>query len=111
MGLECVGLKPALNNQPKRENTMNKSQVINAWSQGRYARTPNGSLTADSNGQLRSYNLVIGMRTATGLIVGDFTAIGKAFYSMTTSHHVSDAKHVARLVEPSELTAALNATL
>ena len=89
---------------------MNKSQVITAWANGRYGRTGNGSLTADSNGQLRSYNLVIGMRTDNGLIVGDFTASG-SFYSMTTSHHVGNARRVAKLVDTSEVTAALNASL
>ena len=80
---------------------MNKSQVINAWQSGRIARTANGSLSAASDGTLRSYNLPIGIHTANGLIVGNFTASGE-FHSMTTSHHVSNARQVAKLVTPEQ---------
>ena len=80
---------------------MNKSQVISAWQSGRIARTANGSLSAASDGTLRSYNLPIGIHTANGLIVGNFTASGE-FYSMTTSHHVSNARQVAKLVTPEQ---------
>ena len=76
---------------------MNKSQVISAWINGRNARTPNGSLTASSDGTLRSYNLVIGIHTANGFIVGDFTASGE-YYSNTTSTHVGNASQVAPVV-------------
>ncbi len=83
---------------------MNKSQVITAWSQGRSGRTPNGSLTASLDGTLRSYNLVIGRHTTGGTrLVGDFTASG-TFYSMTTSHHVSAARQVAKLVTVDQFT-------
>ncbi len=83
---------------------MNKSQVITAWANGRYGRTGNGSLTASLDGTLRSYNLVIGKRTSNGLIVGDFTASG-SFYSMTTSHHVSNARQVAPVVSVEQFNA------
>jgi hypothetical protein len=83
---------------------MNKAQVITAWSNGRYGRTGNGSLTASLDGTLRSYNLVIGKRTSNGLIVGDFTASG-SFYSMTTSHHVSNARRVAPVVSVDQFNA------
>ncbi len=83
---------------------MNKSQVITAWSNGRSGRTGNGSLTASLDGTLRSYNLVIGKRTDNGLIVGDFTASG-SFYSMTTSHHVGNARRVAPVVSVEQFNA------
>ena len=76
---------------------MNKSQVISAWANGRNARTPNGSLTASSDGTLRSYNLIIGIHTRDGLIVGNFTASGQ-YYSNTTSTHVGNASQVAQVV-------------
>ena len=83
---------------------MNKSQVITAWSQGRNGRTGNGSLTASTDGTLRSYNLVIGKRTDNGLVVGNFTA-ADTFYSMTTSHHVSNARQVAPVVSVEQFNA------
>lgn len=99
----CVrGITPGKQTR-KDQNIMNKSQVITAWANGRYGRTANGSLTASIDGTLRSYNLVIGMRTDNGLIVGDFTASGK-YYSNTTSTHVGDARRVARVVDTSEVT-------
>ena len=63
--------------------TLNKSQVISAWAQGQPARMPNGSLTAAADGTLRSYNLIIGIRTNLGLVVGDYTASGE-YHSQTT---------------------------
>lgn len=80
---------------------MNKSQVINAWANGRSARTANGSLTASTDGTLRSYNLIIGIHTENGFIVGDFTASG-TYYSNTTSTHVGNALRVAKLVTPEQ---------
>jgi hypothetical protein len=76
---------------------MTKEQVINAWIEGKYARTPNGSLSSDSRGNLRSYNLIIGIHTENGFIVGDFTASGE-YYSQTTSTHVGNASKVAPVV-------------
>lgn len=83
---------------------MTKAQVINAWIKGEYARTPNGSLTA-SRGTLRSYNLVIGIETQSGFIVGDFTASGE-YYSTTTSTHVGNASQVAPVVPVDEFKIA-----
>ena len=76
---------------------MKKSQVINAWANGRSARTANGSLTASTDGTLRSYDLIIGIHTENGFIVGDFTASGE-YYSNTTSTHVGNASQVAPVV-------------
>ena len=76
---------------------MNKSQVISAWANGHNARTANGSLTASSDGTLRSYNLIIGIRTNLGLVVGDYTASGE-YHSQTTSTHVGNAAKVANIV-------------
>ena len=80
---------------------MNKSQVINAWQDGRIARTANGSLSAASDGTLRSYNLTIGARVDGELIVGDYTASGE-YISNTTSTHVGNAEQVARSVSVAE---------
>ena len=76
---------------------MNKSQVISAWANGRYARTANESLTSYSDGRLKSYNLLIGIRTTNGFVVGDFTASGE-YHSNTTSTHVGNASRVAKIV-------------
>ena len=84
---------------------MTKEQVINAWVEGKYARTPNGSLSSDSRGNLRSYNLVIGIHTESGCIVGDFTASGE-YYSQTTSTHVGNASQVAPVVPVDEFKTA-----
>ncbi len=87
---------------------MNKSQVIAAWTNRQIARTPNGSLTSSSDGTLYSYNLAIGATIGDERIVGDFTARGGAFYSMTTSHHVSDARQVAKVVSVDEFDKVYN---
>lgn len=84
---------------------MTKEQVINAWIEGKYARTPNGSLSSDSRGNLRSYNLVIGIHTESGYIVGDFTASGE-YYSQTTSTHVGNASKVAPVVPVAQFKTA-----
>ena len=72
---------------------MKLQQVINAWIEGKYARTPNGSLSSDGSGNLRSYNLVIGSRDSNGTaIVGEFRALNNGHYvSQTTSKHVGMA--------------------
>jgi hypothetical protein len=54
---------------------------------------------------LRSYNLIIGIHTEKGLIVGDFTASGE-FYSQTTSTHVENASKVAPVVPVDEFKIA-----
>jgi hypothetical protein len=84
---------------------MNKSQVITAWVNGRSARTPNGSLTASTDGTLRSYNLIIGIHTENGFIVGDFTASGE-YHSNTTSTHVGNASQVAPVVPVADFKVA-----
>ena len=84
---------------------MNKSQVISAWSNGRSGRTANGSLTSSTDGTLRSYNLVIGIHTANGFIVGDFTSSG-TYYSNTTSTHVGNASQVAPIVSVDDFKVA-----
>ena len=71
------------------------AQVIAAWAEGREAEAANLKSTGT---RLFSYRLQIG-ETLDGIkIAGDFTAKGGAFYSQTTSHHVSRAKSVAHLV-------------
>jgi hypothetical protein len=86
----------------RRYSVMNKSQVITAWTNRQIARTPNGSLTSSSDGTLYSYNLPIGATVNNKRIVGDFTARGGNFHSMTTSHHVSNARQVAEVVTVAE---------
>ena len=71
---------------------MNNEQVVKAWSVGREAR---GGNMISTGSRLFSYALEIGGTIAGKRIVGDFTAQGQAFYSMTTSHHVSKAKGYA----------------
>ena len=72
---------------------MKLQQVINAWVEGKYARTPNGSLSSDSSGNLRSYHLVIGTKDSKGQpVVGEFRALtGGNYVSQTTSPHVGMA--------------------
>ena len=76
---------------------MKLQQVINAWVEGKSARTPNGSLSSDSSGNLRSYNLIIGSRDSNGRpIVGEFRALnGGNYVSQTTSAHVGLAVEAA----------------
>ena len=76
---------------------MKLEQVINAWIDGKYARTPNGSLSSDSSGNLRSYNLIIGSRDSKDRpIVGEFRALNGGHYvSQTTSAHVGLAVEAA----------------
>ena len=72
---------------------MKLSEVINAWIAGAYARTPNGSLSSDGRGNLRSYNLIIGTRDSKGQpVVGNFRSLNGGHYiSQTTSTHVGMA--------------------
>ena len=77
---------------------MRNSQVIQAFSQGKNARSWNENLRTDGT-TLRSYNKKIAHRTSGGVIVvGDFTAPGGQFHSVTTSGHVNRAKGVAHHV-------------
>ena len=77
---------------------MRNSQVIQAFSQGKKARSWNENLRTDGT-TLWSYNKKIAHRTSGGVIVvGDFTAPGGQFHSVTTSGHVNRAKGVAHHV-------------
>ena len=72
--------------------------VIRAWKEGKNARNHRNSLiTVD--GELYSYRLKIGGRTDAGVcVLGDFTAPGGEFHSMTTSQHVGLARRMADMV-------------
>ena len=79
---------------------MKNSQVVEAFATGRPAAA--GNLTTDGQ-SLWSYHLKIAARSPKGIVVGDFTAGGGGFYSMTTSRHVSLARAVADTVMLPEL--------
>ena len=69
--------------------------VLEKWKDGEAASSHNGALSTDGTG-LFSYSLKIGHRAKSGAtIVGDFTAPGGGFYSVTTSCHVGKARAVA----------------
>ncbi len=70
-------------------------QIIEGWAAGcDYRATQNRSLWSQ-DGQLWSYNLLIGYRSATGhVIVADYTASGGHYRSQTTSTHVNLAKRI-----------------
>jgi len=71
------------------------NKVIEAWQHGQRAANHRGTLQCYSDGTLYSYGLHIGQRTPSGVcIVGDYTAPGGGFRSMTTSSHVGRAKRV-----------------
>jgi len=77
---------------------MRNSQVIQRFSGGAKARSWNKNLRTDGT-TLWSYNKKIAHRTSGGVIVvGDFTAPGGGFESVTTSGHVNRAKGVAHHV-------------
>ena len=94
-------------------------QVIQAWAAGQEAR--GGNLTSTGS-KLFSYALQIGgtyikwntivpgttWRQVDVKVVGDFTRKGGAFYSVTTSRHVSKAKAVLADVEQAEIFPGLN---
>jgi len=74
------------------------SQVISLWRDGRDARNNKNTLVA-IDGDLYSYHVKIGRRTAGGqCVVADKTAAGGCFHSQTTSNHVGLAKHHADMV-------------
>jgi len=71
------------------------NKVIEAWQSGKPATNHTGTLKCYSDGTLYSYGLHIGRRTPSGVcIVGDYTAPGGGFKSVTTSCHVGRAKRV-----------------
>ena len=79
---------------------MRNNQVIQAFSRGKKARSWTENLRTDGT-TLWSYNLKIAHRTSAGVVVvGDFTAPGGGFESVTTSGHVNRAKGVAHHVFP-----------
>ena len=87
-------------------------QVIQAWAEGREAR--GGNLTSTGS-KLFSYALQIGGTYTNAFsgrvnvkVVGDFTRKGGAFYSVTTSRHVTKAKAVLADVEEAEIFPGLN---
>lgn len=79
---------------------MRNKDVISAFVWGKRAAAEN--LHTDGR-SLWSYNLKIAQRTAEGIVVGDFTAPGGDFYSMTTSKHVGMAKREAHTIMLPEL--------
>ena len=77
---------------------MRNNQVIQAFSRGKKARSWTENLRTDGT-TLWSYNLKIAHRTSRGVVVvGDYTAPGGGFESVTTSGHVNRAKGVAHHV-------------
>ena len=64
---------------------MRNKDVIRSFAWGKRAAA--GNLQTDGR-SLWSYNLKIAQRTPEGVVVGDFTAPGGGFHSMTTSKHV-----------------------
>jgi hypothetical protein len=84
---------------------MKNSQVVKAFAAGRPAA--GGNLRTDGK-NLWSYQLKIAALTPKGkVVVGDFTAPGGDFHSVTTSRHVSLTKTVADLVMLPELFSEL----
>ena len=73
----------------------NNSDVATNWANG-VASTNHGKNYTTDGATLWSYNAVIGITTKNGQkVLGDFTASGGQFLSMTTStKHVSPAKRV-----------------
>ena len=77
---------------------MRNSQVIKRFSRGGKAASWTGNLRTDGT-NLWSYNKKIAHRTKAGVVVvGDFTAPGGDFWSLTTSGHVNRSKGVAHHV-------------
>ena len=79
-------------------------QVVKAWAEGKEAR--GGNMTS-TGARLFSYGLEIGGTVNGERVLGDYTAQGQAFYSMTTSHHVSKAKGYADRIVPADEFRAL----
>jgi hypothetical protein len=79
---------------------MRNSQVVHHFVAGRRAAA--GNLHTDGR-SLWSYDLKIAHRTPEGVVVGDFTAGGGDFHSMTTSKHVGMVKREAHTIMLPEL--------
>ena len=79
---------------------MRNKDVIRSFAWGKRAAA--GNLQTDGR-SLWSYNLKIAQRTPEGVVVGDFTAPGGGFYSVTTSKHGGMAKREAHTIMLPEL--------
>ena len=79
---------------------MKNQDVIRSFAWGKRAAAPNLQPAGRS---LWSYDLKIAQRTPDGVVVGDFTAPGGDFHSMTTSKHVGMAKREAHTIMLPEL--------
>ena len=79
---------------------MRNQDVIRSFAWGKRAAA--GNLQTDGR-SLWSYDLKIAQRTPEGVVVGDFTAPGGCFYSVTTSKHVGMAKREAHTIMLPEL--------
>ena len=79
---------------------MRNQDVIRSFAWGKRAAA--GNLHTDGR-SLWSYDLKIAQRTPEGVVVGDFTAPGGDFYSVTTSKHVGMAKREAHTIMLPEL--------
>ena len=79
---------------------MRNQDVIRSFAWGKRAAA--GNLQTDGR-SLWSYDLKIAQRTPVGVVVGDFTAPGGGFHSMTTSKHVGMAKREAHTIMLPEL--------
>ena len=79
---------------------MKNQDVIRSFAWGKRAAA--GNLQTDGR-SLWSYNLKIAQRTPEGVVVGDFTAPGGDFHSVTTSKHVGMAKREAHTIMLPEL--------
>ena len=78
-----------------KKRILTNNKVIEAWQRGERAANHRGTLQCYSDGTLYSYGLHIGQCTPSGVcIVGDYTAPGGGFKSVTTSCHVGRAKRV-----------------
>jgi len=76
-------------------DTVKNDKVVAAFARGETATSHTGNLRSNGS-ELRSYNAKIAHRTSGGLVVvGDFTAPGGGFFSVTTSGHVNKAKGYA----------------
>ena len=79
---------------------MRNQDVIRSFAWGKRAAAAH--LQTDGR-SLWSYDLKIAQRTPEGIVVGDFTAPGGDFHSMTTSKHVGMAKREAHTIMLPEL--------
>tara|TARA_R110000772_G_scaffold67283_1_gene149365 strand:+ start:233 stop:529 length:297 start_codon:yes stop_codon:yes gene_type:complete len=76
----------------------NNINVVRAWKNGKNARNLRSTLYTNE-GKLYSYRLKVGDRTTSGITaLGDFTAAGGGFRSMTTSRHIQIAKPLAEII-------------